>query len=83
MAFTPDQQLAAQHAYFASDEYLKERAAIWADATPEECLVAAIEQCEEAEMFLSMKSPEELERVLARPPLPEDTIAILEALQQS
>ncbi len=74
--------LEAQHAYFRSDEHLKQRAAIWADATPEECLVAAIEQCEEAETFLAMKSPEELERILAQQPLPADTIAILQALQR-
>ena len=72
----------AQRAYFASDEHLLERAAIWRDATPAECLEAVIELCSEAEHFLSLKDPETLQRVLAPPPLPADTVAILEALQR-
>ena len=75
-------QLEAQRAYFASDEHIKERAAMWRDATPEECLEALRECCEEAEYFLSLKTPEELERVLAPQPIPPDTLAILEALQR-
>lgn len=75
-------QIAAQRAHFASDEHIKERAAIWRAATPEQCLAAVIEQCREAEYFLSMKSPEELERVLAPEPIPPDTLAILERLQR-
>ncbi len=84
MAFTADQlaKLEAQRAYFASDELIKDRAAIWRDVSPEECLVAVIESCNEAAYFLSLKSDDELERVLATEPLPPDTIAILEALQQ-
>ena len=84
MAFTPEQlrQLEAQRAWFASDDHLRERASIWRDATPEDRLAAVIEQCREAEYFLSLKTAEELERVLAPEPLPADTIAILEALQR-
>jgi hypothetical protein len=84
VAFTPDMlaRIEAQRAYFASDDHLRERAAIWRDATPEQCLVAVIEQCREAEYVLSLKSPDELERVLAPEPIPEDTLAILENLQQ-
>ncbi|MBL0216128.1 MAG: hypothetical protein IPQ07_19875 [Myxococcales bacterium] len=84
MAFTADQlaKLEAQRAYFASDELIKDRAAIWRDTSPEECLVAVIDSCNEAAHFLSLKSAEELERVLAPEPLPPDTIAILEALQR-
>jgi len=76
-------QLEAQRAYFASDAYLEQRASLWREATPEMCLAAAGEQCEEAAYFLSLKSPEELERLLAPAPLPADTIAILESLQPS
>jgi hypothetical protein len=85
VAFSPAQlaRLEAQRAYFASDDRLRERAALWRDKSPEECLAAVIEQCREAEYFLSLKSPEELERVLAPEPLPPDTIAILESLQRS
>lgn len=75
-------QLEAQRAYFASDDRIRERAAVWRDATPEQCLVAVIEQCREAEYFLSLKAPDELARVLAPEPLPADTIAILESLQR-
>lgn len=83
MAFTPEQLaiIEAQRAYFASDERIKERAAIWRDATPEQCLVAVRESCRDAAWLLARKSAEELERVLAPEPIPEDTRAILEALQ--
>lgn len=84
MAFTPDMlaKIEAQRAYFASDDHLRERAAVWRDATPEQCLVAVIEQCREAEYFLSLKSPDERDRVLAPEPIPDDTLAILEDLQR-
>lgn len=84
MGFTPEMlaKIEAQRAYFASDEHLKERAAVWRDATPEQCLAATIEQCREAEMLLAIKTPEERERVLTPQPLPSDVIAILEALQR-
>jgi hypothetical protein len=73
----------AQRAYFASDERIVERAAVWRDATPEECLAATAEECAAAEQMLAIKSPEELGRALAPAPIPEDTIAILEALQRA
>ena len=73
-------QLEAQRRYFASDEHLIERAAIWRDATPEECLAATFALCDDADALLAMKSPEELERALAREPLPPDTLEILAGL---
>jgi hypothetical protein len=84
VAFTPEMlaQLEAQRAHFASDEHIQERAATWHNATPEECLTAVIEQCREADYFLSLKTPEELDRLLAARSLPEHTIAILEDLQR-
>jgi hypothetical protein len=84
VAFTPEQlaQIEAQRAYFASDEHIKERAAMWRDATPEECLQAVIDCCREADWFLSLKTPEELQRVLEPEPIPPDTLAILENLQR-
>ena len=77
------EQIEAQRAHFASDDHIRERAATWRDATPEECLVAVIDQCREAEYFLSLKTSEELERVLASPPIPPDTLAILARLQHT
>jgi hypothetical protein len=76
-------ELDAQRAYFASDEHVKARAAVWSDASPEECLAAVIEQCRAADYLLDLKSPEDLVRVLERPPLPADTIALLEHLARS
>jgi hypothetical protein len=43
--------------------------------------VATIEECASAEQLLALKTPEEREAALRPMPLPEDTIAILEALQ--
>lgn len=84
MAVTPEmlEILEAQRRYLAGDEHLVERAAPWREATPEQHLAAVIEQCREAAYFLSLKDPSELERVLTPLPLPDDTIAILEALQK-
>ena len=69
--------LERQRAYFSSDELTRDRAALWADATPEECLAAAAESCNEAAFFLGRMSSDELARALAPDPLPDDTIAIL------
>ena len=84
VGFTPEMlaQIEAQRAYFASDEHIRERAAIWRGVPPEECLAAVIEQCREAEYFLSMKPPAELERVLAPAPIPADTLELLERMQR-
>lgn len=84
MTFTPEAlaQLEAQRAYFASDDHIRARAALWRDATPEQCLAAVAEQCREAEYFLSLKSEDELERLLATPTIPAETLALLEALQR-
>jgi hypothetical protein len=41
-------KLEARRAYFASDERIRDRAALWVDATPTECLAAVYESCEEA-----------------------------------
>lgn len=75
-------QIEAQRAYFASDDHIRERAEVWRDASPAECLAATIESCREADYFLALKDPDELERVLAPTPLPADTVAILETLQR-
>lgn len=73
-------QLEAQRAYFASDAHLIERAALWRDASPEECLAATFALCADADAILAMKSPEDIERTLAREPLPADTLEILAML---
>jgi hypothetical protein len=75
--------LEAQRAWFASDEHIKERAAIWRDATPQECLEATAELCAEAALFLSRLSDAELDRALQPEPLPPGTIQLLEAIARS
>jgi len=62
--------LEAQRAWFASDDHIKERAAIGRDATPEECLEAVAELCTEAALFLSRLSEAELDRALIPEPCP-------------
>jgi hypothetical protein len=84
VASTPEQlaMIEAQRAYFASDECVRERAALWRDATPEECLMATAEECAAAVALLEVKDPVERDRALEPPPIPADTVAILEALQR-
>lgn len=74
--------LERQRAYFASDERLRDRAAVWRDLTPEECLVGLEEQCLDAEEMYALKTPEELAILLEPSPIPPDTIELLKALQQ-
>jgi hypothetical protein len=71
------ERLERQRAYFASDEHLRDNAKLWIDATPEECVAATYESCEEAAFFLSRLDPEALERALAPTPLPAETEALL------
>ena len=82
---TPEMRarLEAQRAYFSSDERIRDRAALWIDATPQECLAAVHESCEEAAFFLSRLDPESLERALDPEPLPADTEALLMRLWNS
>jgi hypothetical protein len=83
--YTPEMlaMLERQREHFSSDELIKERAAVWRDATPQECLAAVAESCAEAAFFLSQYSPDLLEKVLEPEPLPPDTIELLERLWQS
>ena len=76
-------KLEARRAYFASDERIRDRAALWVDATPTECLAAVYESCEEAAFFLSRMDPVSLDRALASEPLPADTEALLVRLWAS
>lgn len=72
-------KLEAQRAYFASDERIKERVALWADATP-------IERLRElgGDFSLDRLAPEQLDRLHElRSGLPIDTIEILERLRRS
>jgi hypothetical protein len=75
-------KLEAQRAYFASDDRIRDRVALWRDATPAECLAATAEECAAAAQLLAMKDPDELAAVLAPAPIPADTVAILEELQR-
>ncbi|HEY4182392.1 MAG TPA: hypothetical protein VGM90_36415 [Kofleriaceae bacterium] len=74
--------LERQRAYFASDEHLRDRGAVWRDATPEECLVAVDELCRDAEEMYAIKTADERAALLRPVPLPADTLALLEALQR-
>lgn len=73
-------KLEAQRAHFASDEVLFERAELWRDATPAECLRATAEECEAAVRMIDRLEPELAARALAPEPLPADTVALLEQL---
>jgi len=73
----------AQRAYFASDDRIRDRAALWIDATPAECLAAVYESCEEAAFFLSRLDPAGLEQALTPLPLPPDSQALLERIWAS
>jgi hypothetical protein len=83
--YTPEMlaMLERQREYFASDDLIKERAAVWMDATPQECLAALAESCADAAYFLSQYSPHVLEKALEPDPLPRDTVELLERLWQS
>jgi hypothetical protein len=83
--YTPEMlaMLERQREHFASDERIKERAAVWRDATPQECLAALAESCAEAEHFLALYNAEDLEQTLEPEPLPRDTVDLLERLWQS
>ena len=83
--YTPEMlaMLERQREHFASDERVKERAAVWRHATPQECLAALAASCAEAEHFLSLYSPEVLNKALEPDPLPRDTVELLERLWQS
>jgi hypothetical protein len=63
--YTPEMlaMLERQREHFSSDEMLEERAALWRDATPQECLAALAESCAEAAAFLSRYPPDLLEKV--------------------
>ncbi|HUQ03503.1 MAG TPA: hypothetical protein VM261_13470 [Kofleriaceae bacterium] len=64
--------LEAQRAFFREDAELEREAAIWRDASAEECFAAVIALCEEADFFLSRLGPGELERTLRPVPSPYD-----------
>jgi hypothetical protein len=76
-----DEVLKRQIEYFSSDDLLRDRAAPWRDASPEECLAATIESCKEAEAMFAMMEPEVRERALQPEPIPDDILAVLEAMQ--
>jgi hypothetical protein len=83
--YTPDMlaMLERQREYFSSPERIEERVAVWRDASPQECLTALAESCEEAAFFLDRYSPEVLGKVLEPEPLPADTVELLTRLWES
>lgn len=84
MGYTREQleMLERQREFFAGDECLLARAALWRDASPQECWEAVREECRLAEQLISQYPPDVRERALAREPLPADTIALLQAMQK-
>ena len=64
--------LEAQRAAHSGRGEIAREAALWRDATPEECLATAIALCAEADYFLSLLEPEQLERALRPEPSPYD-----------
>ncbi|HEY5951972.1 MAG TPA: hypothetical protein VIV40_41030 [Kofleriaceae bacterium] len=80
------QQLAmleAQVAHFASDDHIRAEVAVWRDASPTERLAELAEMCAAADELLAQLSPDELNRVLTREPLPDDSLATLAALRNA
>jgi hypothetical protein len=83
-SYTPEQlaMLEAQIAHFASDDHIRREVAVWRDSTPEERLAVAAEMCRVADQLLAQVPADQLERALAREPLPPDSIAMLEAIRK-
>lgn len=72
-----------QAEYFASDQLLKDRASIWRDVPPEECLAATMEECAAAAFFLSRLDVATIARLNALDEFPADTLAIFARLVPS
>ena len=77
-----DEVLERQIAYFRGDMVLRDRAAIWRDATPEECLAAVAESCAEVEALFAMMEPDVRERAMQPEPISDGILSILEAMQR-
>lgn len=82
--YTPEQlaMLEAQVAHFASDDHIRAEVEVWRDATPTERLAELERMCAIADHFMSQLPPEQLERMMTREPLPEESISILAALRK-
>jgi hypothetical protein len=80
--YTPEQiaQLEAQVAYFRSDDRIRERAALWRDASPAECWATVRELCEDTAFWIDRYPDRVRELALAQMELPADTIALLESM---
>ena len=83
MAFTPEMlaKLEAQRAYFASDDYIREKVAPWRDSTPGERLAELADMCAAGAYFLARLEPDVLARVTRPEQLPDDTIELLTRLR--
>jgi hypothetical protein len=71
--------LESQRALLRRKDEREREAALWRDATPEECLAAMFDLCREADHYLARLTPAELERALVPDSLPADTLALLSA----
>ena len=82
--YTPEMRamLERQRAYFASDECLRERAALYRGLTPAQCWAETVELCGSLDWFLDRMEPEVRARALEPEPLPAELVAILEQMQR-
>jgi hypothetical protein len=72
-------RLEAQRATLSQAAEREREAALWRDASPDECLAEVFALCREADHYLAQLEPAQLERALEPAPLPADTQALLVA----
>lgn len=72
--------LQAQWAYFASDDHIRARAAVWRGVPPEVCLAETHSACGEVDAMLSRLDPGARARLDELDVPPADTLALLAIL---
>lgn len=78
-----DPRMAAQIAYFASDDYIREEVAVWRDTSPAQRLAEVAEMCAAGAFFWDRLDDATRARIRAAEALPADTIALLERLRSA
>ena len=74
-------KLELQRQYFASDDHIRSEVEPWITATVAERMEVGEELCKMAAAMFARLDPEVQRRALYRPPLPDDTIALLARLR--
>lgn len=74
--------LEAQVAHFASDDHIRAEVSVWRDSTPTERFAELAEMCAMADHFLDQVPPAQRERLLAREPLPPESLELLAAIRR-